>query len=122
MPFQAPQGDLSVLAGSGNPLLAKAIADELGVHLVPSQAQYFSEGNVFVRVLENVRGRDVFVIQGVHYPVNDNFVELLFWIDALRRASAQQVTAVIPFFSFAHIFAFADPSLRGFSLTRRTMT
>ena len=101
MPFQAPQGDLTVLAGSGNPRLAQAIAAELGVRLVPSQAQYFSEGNVFVRVQENVRGRDVFVIQGVHYPVNDNFVELLFWIDALKRASVQQVTAVIPFFSYA---------------------
>ena len=61
----------------------------------------FSEGNVFVRVLENVRGRDVYIIQGTEYPVNDNFVELLFWIDAFRRASATQVTAVIPFFSYA---------------------
>src|SRR5262245_3400755 len=101
MPFQAPQGDLAILAGSANPQLAKAIAAELGVRLTPAQAQRFSEGNVFVRVLENVRGRDVFVVQGVHYPVNDNFVELLFWIDALKRASAQQVTAVIPFFSYA---------------------
>lgn len=101
MSFQAPQGDLAILAGSGNPRLAQAIALELGVGVIPSQAQYFSEGNVFVRVLENVRGRDVFVIQGVHFPVNDNFVELLFWIDALKRASAQQVTAVIPFFSYA---------------------
>jgi ribose-phosphate pyrophosphokinase len=101
MSFQAPQGDLAILAGSANPKLAQAIAGELGVRVSPSQAQIFSEGNVFVRVLENVRGRDVFVIQGVHYPVNDNFVELLFWIDALKRASAQQVTAVIPFFSYA---------------------
>jgi ribose-phosphate pyrophosphokinase len=100
-PFQAPQGDLAILAGSGNPVLAQAIADELAVRLVPCQAHVFSEGNVFVRVQENVRGRDCFVIQGVHYPVNDNFVELLFWIDALKRASAQQVTAVIPFFSYA---------------------
>ncbi len=61
----------------------------------------FSEGNVFVQIQENVRGRDTFIIQGVHYPVNDNFVELLFWIDALKRASAQQVTVVIPFFSYA---------------------
>jgi len=99
--FQAPQGDLTVLPGSGNPLLARAIARELGVELAPCQAQYFSEGNVFVRVFENVRGRDVYVIQGVHSPVNDNFVELLFWIDALKRASAQHVTAVIPFFSYA---------------------
>ncbi len=100
-PFQAPQGDLAILAGSGNPLLSQAIADELEVPLVPGSAHLFSDGNVFVRVKENVRGRDVFVIQGVHYPVNDNFVELLFWIDALKRASAQQVTAVIPFFSYA---------------------
>jgi len=100
-PFQAPQGDLAVLAGSGNPQLAAAIAAELGVMLAPCQARMFSEGNVFVRILENVRGRDTFIIQGVHYPVNDNFVELLFWIDALKRASAQQVTAVLPFFSYA---------------------
>jgi ribose-phosphate pyrophosphokinase len=93
--------DLALLAGSANPILAQAIAKELGVSLIPSQALIFSEGNVMVRVLENVRGRDVFVIQGVHPPVNDNFVELLFWIDALKRASAQQVTAVIPYFSYA---------------------
>ena len=101
MPFQPPQGDLAILAGSANPRLARDIAGQLGVTVVPSHAQYFSEGNVFVRVLENVRGRDVFVIQGINHPVNDNFMELLFWIDALKRASAQQVTAVIPFFSYA---------------------
>jgi len=100
-PFQAPQGDLAILAGSGNPILAEAIAAELGLRLVPCRAHLFSEGNVFVRIKENVRGRDTFIIQGVHNPVNDNFVELLFWIDALKRASAQQVTAVIPFFSYA---------------------
>jgi ribose-phosphate pyrophosphokinase len=90
-----------VLAGSANPVLAQAIANELGVQLVPCRAHVFSEGNVFVRIKENVRGRDTFIIQGVHWPVNDNFVELLFWIDALKRASAQQVTAVIPYFSYA---------------------
>jgi len=100
-PFQAPQGDLAVLAGSGNPRLSQAIANELGVRLSPCRAHVFSEGNVFVQIQENVRGRDTFIIQGVHFPVNDNFVELLFWIDALKRASAQQVTAVIPFFSYA---------------------
>ncbi|HVV99067.1 MAG TPA: ribose-phosphate diphosphokinase [Planctomycetaceae bacterium] len=82
-------------------MLAAAIADVLGVHLTPCEAMKFSEGNVFVRVLDNVRGKDVYVVQGVHYPVNDNFMELLFWIDALKRASAQNVTAVIPFFSYA---------------------
>jgi len=94
-------GDLAILAGSGNPLFAKRIADSVGVALTPCEAQIFSEGNVFVRILENVRGRDTFVIQGVHRPVNDNFVELLFWIDALKRASASQITAVIPYFSYA---------------------
>jgi ribose-phosphate pyrophosphokinase len=97
----SPMGDLAILAGSGNPVFAQRISDSLGVKLAPCQAQIFSEGNVFVRVLENVRGRDCFVIQGVHRPVDDNFVELLFWIDALKRASASQVTAVIPYFSYA---------------------
>ncbi len=101
MSFQAPQGDLAILPGSGNPILARAIADRLGVSMVPCEAQRFSEGNMFVRIKQNVRGRDVFVIQGVHSPVNDNFMELMFWVDALKRASAQQVTAVIPFFSYA---------------------
>lgn len=101
LPFQAPQGDLALIAGSCNPQLSQAIATEMKVRLLPSQTMVFSEGNVFVRVLENVRGKDVFVIQGVSHPVNDNFMELLFWIDALKRASAQQVTAVIPFFSYA---------------------
>ncbi|MBQ18022.1 MAG: ribose-phosphate pyrophosphokinase [Planctomycetaceae bacterium] len=100
-PFQAPQGDLAILPGSGNPVFAQAIAGCLDVPLVPCRAHVFSEGNVFVRIKENVRGRDVYVVQGVHYPVNDNFMELLFWIDALKRASAQYVTAVIPFFSYA---------------------
>lgn len=99
--FQPPQGELTLLAGSGNPRLAQRIADALGVRLTPSEAHYFSEGNVFVRILENVRGRDCYIIQGIHHPVNDNFVELLFWIDALKRASAQHVTAVIPFFGYA---------------------
>lgn len=101
IPFQAPQGDLAILAGSANPLLAQNIANTLGVPQTPCRAHVFSEGNVFVRIKENVRGRDVYVIQGCHYPVNDNFMELLFWIDALKRASAQSVTAVIPFFSYA---------------------
>ena len=100
-PFQAPQGDLAIIAGTGNPILAQTIANHLGVPLTPARAHLFSEGNVFVRIKENVRGKDVFIIQGCHYPVNDNFMQLLVWIDAARRASAQTVTAVIPFFSYA---------------------
>lgn len=60
----------------------------------------FSEGNLFVRVKENVRGRRVYIVQSTVYPTNDNFMELLFWIDALRRASAESVTVIIPYFSY----------------------
>src|SRR5215471_21592375 len=90
-----------LFAGSGNPRLGRAVADYLGCPLGASETLRFSEGNLFVRVLENVRGRDVFLIQGTAFPANDNFVELLFWIDALKRASAASVTAVIPYFSYA---------------------
>ena len=96
-----PHGELKVFAGTANQKLARDICKHLGIKLSRSEAERFSEGNTFVRVSENVRGRDVFVVQGISYPVNDNFVELLFWIDAFKRASASQVTAVIPFFSYA---------------------
>jgi ribose-phosphate pyrophosphokinase len=96
-----PFGELKVFGGRASQGLSRAISDQLGIELARSEALQFSEGNVFVRVLENVRGRDVFIIQGSEYPVNDNFMELLFWIDAFKRASATQVTAVIPFFSYA---------------------
>ena len=92
---------LKVFAGSANPKLASAICDNLKVEPAPCETIRFGEGNTFVRVLDNVRGQDVFVVQGVSHPVNDNLIELLFWIDALKRASASQVTAVIPFFSYA---------------------
>src|SRR5262245_46533100 len=96
-----PFGELKIFAGRASRGLGGAICDQLGIELAKSETLQFSEGNVFVRVLENVRGRDVFVIQGTEYPVNDNFMELLSWIDAFKRASASQVTAVIPFFSYA---------------------
>ncbi|MFI5454295.1 MAG: ribose-phosphate diphosphokinase [Isosphaerales bacterium] len=96
-----PFGELKVFVGTSSMALGRAICDHLGMELARSETQIFSEGNVFVRVQENVRGRDVFIVQGTDYPVNDNFVELLFWIDAFKRASATQVTAVIPYFSYA---------------------
>jgi ribose-phosphate pyrophosphokinase len=96
-----PFGEMKVFAGSASLDLARLICDQVGTTLAQSETHMFSEGNVFVRVLENVRGRDVFLVQGTEYPVNDNFMELLFWIDAFKRASAMQVTAVIPFFSYA---------------------
>lgn len=93
--------DFLIFAGSASRRLGKAIADYLGTTLGDSETLRFSEGNLFVRVLENVRGRDVFLIQGTAFPANDNFMELLFWIDALKRASARSVTVVIPYFSYA---------------------
>lgn len=93
--------DYVLLAGSGSEELAGAIAEYLGHEVGSSEALRFSDGNLFVRVLENVRGRDVFVVQAVAPPANDNFMELLFWVDALKRASAASVTAVIPYFSYA---------------------
>ena len=90
-----------VFAGSASRTLGAAIAGRLGVELGASEVIRFSEGNLFVRVLENVRGRDVFIVQGTAFPANDNFMELLFWLDALNRASAASVTAVIPYFSYA---------------------
>jgi ribose-phosphate pyrophosphokinase len=96
-----PFGELKVFGGKASKGLTQSICQHLGIELARSETMVFSEGNVFVRVLENVRGRDVFVVQGIEHPVNDNFMELLFWIDAFKRASATQVTAVIPFFSYA---------------------
>ena len=96
-----PYGELKIFAGTASGELAGSICAQLGVELAASESKRFSEGNVFVRVLENVRGRDVYIVQGTENPVNDNFMELLFWIDAFKRASAAQVTAVIPFFSYA---------------------
>jgi ribose-phosphate pyrophosphokinase len=101
-PKQAdPYGELKIFAGRASQVLGKAVCGQIGTELALSETHIFSDGNIFVRVLENVRGRDVYIVQGTEYPVNDNLVELLFWIDAFKRASATQVTAVIPFFSYA---------------------
>jgi len=93
--------DFLLFAGSASKKLAQSIATYLDCTVGASETIKFSEGNLFVRVLENVRGRDVFLVQGTAFPANDNFMELLFWIDALKRASAASVTAVIPYFSYA---------------------
>ncbi len=93
--------DFLLLAGSASRRLAGRIAQELDRPLAAGETLRFSEGNLFVRILENVRGHDVFLIQGTAFPANDNFMELLFWIDASKRASASSVTAIIPYFSYA---------------------
>ncbi|MCW8133476.1 MAG: ribose-phosphate diphosphokinase [Planctomycetota bacterium] len=90
-----------VFGGSGSRLLTGKICAYLGVPAARGETRRFSEGNLFVRVLENVRGRRAYVVQTIAFSANDHFMELLFWIDALKRASAESVTAVIPYFSYA---------------------
>ncbi len=93
--------DLMVFGGSGSPKLTRAICDYLRITPCKNETLRFSEGNLFVRVLENVRGRSVYIVQSTSHPSNDNFMELLFWIDAFKRASAESVTVVMPYFCYA---------------------
>ena len=93
--------EVMVFGGSGSRELTGRICKHLGVPVSAGEVHRFSEGNIFVRVLENVRGREVYVVQSTAFPVNDNFMELLFWIDAFKRASAETVTVVLPYFSYA---------------------
>jgi ribose-phosphate pyrophosphokinase len=93
--------EIRIFAGSTSPKLARAICAYLGVAPAACETKRFSDGNLFVRVLENVRGRRVYVVQSTVFPTNDAFMELLFWIDALKRASAESVTVVMPYFSYA---------------------
>ena len=90
-----------VFGGSASRKLTAAICEQLEVEPGRCETLRFPEGNIFVRVQENVRGRDVFIVQSTGYPANDNFMELIFWIDAFKRASANSITAVVPFFSYA---------------------
>ncbi len=93
--------EILIFAGSGSPELARNICRHLDVPVGKSEVLLFSEGNLFVRVQENVRGRHVYIVQSTVFPSNDHFMELLFWIDALKRASAASVTVVMPYFSYA---------------------
>jgi ribose-phosphate pyrophosphokinase len=99
--FASVADEIRVFAGSGSRRLGAAICQTLGETPGQCEVIHFSEGNLFVRVLESVRGRQTYIVQSVVFPANDNLVELLFWIDALKRASAESVTAVIPYFSYA---------------------
>jgi ribose-phosphate pyrophosphokinase len=92
--------EILVFAGSASPRLTVSICRHLELEPARGEVLRFSEGTLFVRVLENVRGRSVYVVQSTVFPTNDNFMELLFWIDAFRRASAASITAVIPYFSY----------------------
>ncbi|WCL55175.1 ribose-phosphate pyrophosphokinase [Gimibacter soli] len=92
---------MKILTGNANPELAEAIAAYLNMPLTKAAIRRFSDQEVFVEIHENVRGEDVFVIQPTSYPTNDHIMELLVSIDALKRASARRITAVIPYFGYA---------------------
>ena len=92
---------MKLIAGNSNHKLAEAIGDHLDVPLTKAQVRRFADNEVFVVIEENVRGEDVFVIQSTSYPANDNLMELLICMDALTRASAKRITAVVPYFGYA---------------------
>ena len=92
---------MKLLAGNSNLPLARSIAEYLETPLTDASVRRFADEEVFVEINENVRGEDVFVIQSTSYPANDNLMELLICIDALRRASAKRITAVLPYFGYA---------------------
>ena len=92
--------ELKVFTGNAHPALAKAVTEYLGIPLGKSEVFQFSNENIFVRILENVRQRDTFIIQPICSPVNTSLVELLIMVDALKRASAGRITAVIPHYSY----------------------
>jgi ribose-phosphate pyrophosphokinase len=93
--------DIKIFAGNSNRPLAEAICREIGLELGNAEVGAFSDGENFVSIYETVRGSDVFVVQSTCQPVNDNLMEMLIMIDALRRASAGRITAVIPYFGYA---------------------
>jgi ribose-phosphate pyrophosphokinase len=92
---------MKLITGNSNLPLAQAIADYCGQPLTNASVRRFADEEIFVEIHENVRGEDVFVIQSTGYPANDNLMELLIIIDALRRSSARRITAVIPYFGYA---------------------
>ena len=92
---------MMVFTGNANPVLARKVADRLYLGMGSAAVSKFSDGEITVELGENVRGKDVFVIQSTCHPTNDNIIELLLIIDALRRASAGRITAVVPYFGYA---------------------
>jgi ribose-phosphate pyrophosphokinase len=92
---------MKIIAGNSNRPLAEAISAYLNLPMTKASVRHFSDREVFVEILENIRGEDVFVVQSTSYPANDHLMELLVTLDALRRASARRVTAVIPYYGYA---------------------
>ncbi|MDD5191178.1 MAG: ribose-phosphate pyrophosphokinase [Dehalococcoidales bacterium] len=92
--------DLKVFTGNAHPALAKSICDYLGIPLGQAEVFEFTNENIFVRIMENVRERDIFVVQPICCPVNKSLVEMLIMLDALKRASAKRITAVLPYYGY----------------------
>ena len=92
---------MKILSGTSNPSLSKNISKQLKLKLVNTNIKNFADGEIYVEINENIRGNSVFVIQSTSTPANDNLMELLLCIDALRRSSAKNITAVIPYFGYA---------------------
>ena len=95
------KGDMMVFTGTANPELAKKVAKHMGLELGRATVDRFSDGEVMVELLDNVRGKDVFVLQSTCAPANDSLMEVMVMVDALRRASAGRITAAIPYFGYA---------------------
>ena len=92
---------MKIMSGNSNLSLARAIAGYLEVPLTDASVRRFADEEIFIEIHENVRGEDVFIVQSTSYPANDNLMELLIGIDALKRASAKRITAVVPYFGYA---------------------
>ena len=92
---------MKILTGNSNSPLAEAISAKLALPLVKANIRRFSDNEIFVEILENVRGEDMFVLQSTSFPANDHLMELLITIDALRRSSARRITAVMPYYGYA---------------------
>ena len=92
---------MKLMTGNSNLPLAQGIADYMKLPLTNASVRRFADNEIFVEIHENVRGEDMFVIQSTSHPANDNLMELLIMIDALRRASAKRITAVLPYFGYA---------------------
>ena len=92
---------MKILSGTSNPRLSKEISKKLKLKLINTNIKRFADGEIYIEINENIRGNSVFVIQSTSNPANDNIMELLLCIDALRRSSAKNITAVIPYFGYA---------------------
>lgn len=101
LPSIADNNRLRLFSGSANPLLSQEVARYLGMDLGPMVRKRFADGELYIQIQESIRGCDVYLIQPTCHPVNDNLMELLIMVDACRRASARQVTAVIPYYGYA---------------------